>query len=77
MDSAGNVSEFAGEYRAGAMRFEGESHRRDGRTLLRRMQVFNTGADAVRQTSEASTDGGKTWAALYDFTYKRKRPPPQ
>ena len=77
VDSAGNVSEFAGEYREGAMRFEGESHRRGGGTLLRRMHIFNLGADEVRQFSEASTDGGKSWAVLYDFNYKRKRPTPR
>ena len=71
-DSDGGVSEFAGVYRDGAMRFEGESHRPDGARVLRRLTFFDLGADRVRQYSEASTDGGKTWASNYDFIYVRK-----
>jgi hypothetical protein len=72
VDSSGHVSEFVGEYRDGAMRFEGETHRDDGRRVLRRMTVFNLGADRVRQYSEWSLDG-KTWQAGYDYTYLRRK----
>jgi hypothetical protein len=27
----------------------------------------------VRQHGEISTDEGKTWATMYDFTYRRKK----
>ncbi|MEW6208480.1 MAG: hypothetical protein AB1631_08935 [Acidobacteriota bacterium] len=40
---------------------------------MRRLTFFNLGADRVRQFSERSTDGGKTWAVGYDFTYIRKK----
>jgi hypothetical protein len=73
VDNTGRVSEFVGEYREGAMRFEGETHLPDGRKVLRHMTLFNLGADRVRQLSEASTDGGKTWRVTYDFTYLRKK----
>jgi hypothetical protein len=72
-DSMGNVSEFAGEYRDGAMRYEGEVHRQNGARALNRLTFFNLGPDRVRQFSEISRDGGKTWTVAYDFTYIRKK----
>jgi hypothetical protein len=55
------------------MRYEGESHLQGGGKVLRRLTFFNLGADRVRQFSERSTDGGKTWTIGYDFTYIRKK----
>jgi hypothetical protein len=72
VDSQGNVSEFCGEYRDGARHYEGESHRRDGQRILRKMTVSKLGPDRVRQYSEYSLDGGKTWKMNYDFVYLRK-----
>ncbi|HXG66643.1 MAG TPA: hypothetical protein VNO70_16200 [Blastocatellia bacterium] len=72
VDSAGNMSEFIGEYRDGAMRYEGESHRQNGSKVLRKMIIYNLGPDRVRHYSEASTDGGKTWKVFYDFIYVRR-----
>lgn len=66
------MSEFAGEYKDGAMRYEGETHRQSGAKVLRRMIVYDLGPDRVRQYSERSTDGGKTWGVAYDFIYVRK-----
>ncbi|HKQ50774.1 MAG TPA: hypothetical protein VJT74_00295 [Pyrinomonadaceae bacterium] len=73
VDSAGNVGEFLGQYKENAMRFEGETHRADGQKILRRMTLFNLGADRVRQYSERSLDGGKTWESNYDFIYVRRK----
>ena len=73
VDATGNVSEFVGEFKDGAMHYEGESHLQDGSRVLRKMIVYNLGPDRVRQYSERSTDGGKTWATAYDFTYERKK----
>jgi tetratricopeptide (TPR) repeat protein len=72
VDGTGRVSEFVGEYKDGAIRFEGESHLQDGTKVLRRMMLFDLGKDRVRQFSEASTDEGKTWHATYDFIYTRR-----
>lgn len=72
VDARGFVSEFAGEYKDGAMRFEGESHLADGSKVLRHMTLFKLSADRVRQLSEVSTDEGKTWRVNYDFIYTRK-----
>lgn len=72
-DSVGGASEFNGVYKDSAMRFEGETHLADGRRILRRMTVTKLGPDRVRQRSERSADGGKTWALAYDFLYVRKK----
>ncbi|MGH9442716.1 MAG: hypothetical protein ACRD16_10630 [Thermoanaerobaculia bacterium] len=71
VDAAGHVSEFSGELKDNAMRFEGESHV-DGRRIFRRLVLTPLSADSVRQRSEASSDG-KTWKVNYDYTYVRKK----
>jgi tetratricopeptide (TPR) repeat protein len=73
VDGGGRVSEFSGVFKDGEMRFEGESHLADGAKVMRHMTFFNLGPDKVRQRSEVSTDGGKTWNVNYDFIYTRKR----
>ena len=73
VDSGGNVSEFAGQLKDGAMHYAGETHLRDGSRVLRRMVVSSLGPDRVRQYSERSTDGGQTWTEAYDFIYERKK----
>lgn len=45
----------------------------DGTKLKRHLQFFPLGPDKVRQFSQGSTDGGKTWKVEYDFTYLRKK----
>jgi hypothetical protein len=71
-DSTGNASEFVGDFRDKAMRFEGETHATGGRKVMRRMSLFDLGNGEVRQYSEKSLDGGRTWAPHYDFKYVRK-----
>jgi hypothetical protein len=60
VDSTGSVGEFIGEFRDGAMRFTGETHRADGTRIYRKMALSREG-DAVRQASEASRDGA-SWS---------------
>jgi tetratricopeptide (TPR) repeat protein len=75
VSSTGNVNEYQGEFKDGAMRFEGKLSGRGGSsTALLRLTFFNLGADRVRQFSESSADGGKTWSVNYDFIYKRQTP---
>jgi hypothetical protein len=73
VSSTGNVNEYQGELKDGAMRFEGKLSGRGGNAgALLRLTFFPLGPDKVRQFSEISTDGGKTWQVNYDFIYKRK-----
>ena len=43
-----------------------------GGTLLRHLQFFNLGKDKIRQFSQGSNDGGKTWHVEYDLIYTRR-----
>jgi len=71
-DSRGNASEFTGEYRDKALRWEGESHV-GTRRVLRHMTLFDVADGEVRQYSERSNDDGKTWGPHYDLKYVRKK----
>jgi hypothetical protein len=62
-----------GVYTDGAMRFEFKATDKNGKKQLGRFIFFNEGADQVRQFNEISSDEGKTWTTVYDFTYKRKK----
>lgn len=73
VDSTGGVSEFSGVFTGGALRFEGESHAAGGDKIWRKLTFFSMGPDRVRQFSEASTDGGKTWSTDYDYNYTRRK----
>jgi hypothetical protein len=45
----------------------------NGPSMRRHLQFFNLAPDTVRQFSQRSTDGGKTWTVEYDFTYHRRK----
>jgi tetratricopeptide (TPR) repeat protein len=70
VDSQGEVIHFFGSLAAGVMDFR--TGAMPGKALIRRLRFYNLGADRVRQLSEGSEDGGKTWTVEYDFTYKRE-----
>jgi hypothetical protein len=70
----GDVQDFRdGEFKDGVMRFISDAWTRDGKPMLRRLSFHHLGPDRVRQHSERSLDGGKTWATEYDFNYIRKK----
>ncbi len=70
----GGIQEFTnGEYRDSAMRFEFVTKDAKGNKLNGRFIFYNQGRNQVRQFSETSADGGKTWTTNYDFTYIRKK----
>ena len=51
IDASGNVGEFAGTFNEGAMHFEGETHTREGRRILRRLTLTAESPEQVRQYS--------------------------
>lgn len=63
---------YDGEYKDSVMQFVFEATTPQGKQTGR-FRFFNQGPDQVRQLSETSADGGKTWNSNYDFTYKRKK----
>jgi tetratricopeptide (TPR) repeat protein len=72
VDSSGSALDLAGEYRDGAMRYEGVTVGQDGNKRLEKLTFFNLSPGRVRQFWEQSTDQGKTWVAAFDGTYIRK-----
>ena len=71
------VWEMSGEYKDGALRYEGEVHTPNGNRTLTRVTFYNQSPDRVRHTEDNSTDGGKTWTNVWDSIYVRKKPATQ
>lgn len=63
---------YDGEYKDSVMQFTFEANTPQGKQTGR-FRFFNQGPNQVRQLSETSADGGKTWNTNYDLTYKRKK----
>lgn len=72
MDNTGGNWMMDGELRDGVLRYEGAIYTPTGKTLVH-MTFYNMGPDKVRQTAETSTDDGKTWTAVWDGMYVRKK----
>jgi len=74
VDNVGGMVHFYGGLQEGAMDFyTEETPQPDGTKVKRHLQFFNQGPEKVRQFSQITTDGGKTWTVEYDFTYNRKK----
>jgi len=74
VDNVGGNIFFYGGLKDGVMDYwTDEIPQPDGTRLKRHLQFFKVGPDTVRQFSQGSTDGGKTWQVEYDFTYNRKK----
>jgi hypothetical protein len=73
VDSSGGLMKFEGVLNNNVLDYYGDAFAPNGAPSKRHLQFFNQGPDKVRQFSQMSTDGGKTWAVEYDFTYLRKK----
>lgn len=72
VDTSAGVMFFHGELKNDIMDYwTDDVPQARGGTLLRHLQFFNLGPDKVRQFSQGSTDGGKTWHTEYDLIYTR------
>lgn len=71
--SSGGPVRYSGNYKDGAMRYEGETVGKDGKKTLLRLTFFNLDPNTVRQLAENSPDDGKTWTTVYDFKYVRSK----
>lgn len=77
VDSSGGLHEYRGNPDAqGNMILQGETPGAPGQParVPTRLSFFKLAPDTVRQFSEISTDGGKTWTTSYDLTYVRRKP---
>jgi hypothetical protein len=73
VDSQSNSIHFEGKLEDGVMSYYADSRKPDGTPIRRHLQFFKLDADHVRQFSQQSSDGGKSWTTEYDFTYNRKK----
>ena len=78
VDSTGGLHEYSGTIENGNMVYFGDLAAPAGQTgrVRTRLTFFNQGPDRVRQFSEQTTDGGKTWTVSYDLIYVRRKPAP-
>jgi hypothetical protein len=75
VDTSAGVMFFHGELKNNIMDYwTDDVPQTGGGTLLRHLQFFNLNPDKVRQFSQGSSDGGKTWHTEYDFIYTRVAP---
>ncbi len=73
VDNAAGTMFFHGGLKDGVMDYwTDDIPQPNGDVLRRHLQFFNLGQDRVRQFSQGSKDGGKTWAVEYDLTYNRR-----
>ena len=74
VDNSQGMIHFYGELKDGIMDYwTDEIPQSNGQKLKRHLQFIPQGPDRVRQFSQGSTDGGKTWTTEYDFTYNRAK----
>jgi len=73
VSDGGQTTDYThGVREANAMVYHGVGH--NGTTTYpTKLSFFDLGDGRVRQLSEYSSDGGKTWAVGYDFLYVRKK----
>ena len=75
VDTTGGLHEYWGAREAETMAFVGQVAESPGQAgIPTRMTFFRLGPDSVRQFSESSHDGGKTWTPNYDLIYTRRQP---
>lgn len=72
VSDSGTTNYFKGTLVDGAMRYTLEMPGPSGGTLMRHLTFTPLDGGKVRQFSERSIDGGKTWATEYDFVYVKK-----
>jgi tetratricopeptide (TPR) repeat protein len=73
--SVGGRIHFIGGLKDGNMDYFANTDDGAGNKSTRHLQFIHEGPDQVRQWSQRSIDGGKTWSTEYDFTYFRRKTP--
>lgn len=72
VDNGGSLVEFHGNYSDGKLEYHADTTQPDGTRVQRRMIFVKMPEGKVRQYSEQSPDGGKTWSLEYDLLYTKK-----
>jgi hypothetical protein len=76
VDNSGGLHEYKGGLEGRNMVYTAELAPPPGQTnrVPTRLTFFNLDENHVRQLSESTADGGKTWTVNYDFIYTRRSP---
>ncbi len=61
-----------GNFKDGKMVLEGEAHLQDGRSVMQRI-TWETHGNGVRESAVMSKDGGKTWTAAFDVSFRKRK----
>ena len=73
VDNVAGTTYYHGELKDGVMDYwTDDIPQLSGPPLRHHLQFFNLGPDKVRQLSQGTRDGGKTWTVEYDLTYNRR-----
>jgi hypothetical protein len=77
VDNSGGLHEYKGGLEGPNMVYFADLAPSPGQTgrVPTRLTFFNQGKDQVRQLSESTADGGKTWTVNYDLIYTRRSSP--
>jgi hypothetical protein len=68
----GSLMVLWGNFKDGVLILEGESHLRDGSTVMQRIS-WQLQDNGVREWAVLSKDGGKTWTAAFDVLFVKRR----
>ncbi len=71
-DDANASNDFEGEYKDGAMRFQGWVLDAKGNRVLALNVLQNVSPGVIRHIYSTSSDGGKTWVVLSDGRFTRR-----
>ncbi|HEV8329848.1 MAG TPA: hypothetical protein VGQ22_00385 [Steroidobacteraceae bacterium] len=64
----GSIMALWGNFKDGALILEGETHLRDGKSVMQRI-TWKAQDNGVRESAVLSKDGGKTWTAAFDVLF--------
>jgi hypothetical protein len=75
VDNVGGQHDYRGGIVCGNMVYEGDTPVPGGQLgrVPTRLTFFKIARDSVRQFSQTSADGGKTWTTAYDLMYVRRK----
>jgi hypothetical protein len=68
----GSIMVLWGNFKDGALILEGESHLRDGTSVMQRI-TWKVQDKGVRESAVLSKDGGKTWAPAFDVLFVKRK----
>lgn len=68
----GAIMVITGSFKDGALTLEGESHLKDGATVLQRI-TWKAHEQGVREFAVMSKDRGKTWSPAFDVLFRKHR----